>query len=675
MNRCEAQSSLQVVSSNQMRIREQLTGMADLILHGFEKVCARLVVLLLASLIIQGQSQFISPSKNIEAVGVPPIPASLAGEVQPYTGVYGLPLAGWSPTTREIWLKGISSATWISSVRSPGATAETSPIYIQSPGIYDIYFQPQSKYLAYTRDANGDESFQLYLYEIATAKTTLLSTGKARDTEPVWSNAGDKIVYSSSPTGTSGVSLRLLNPFDPKTDHLLAQSSGTYFKAYDWSPDDKQIVYCDFASNTASTLWLIDASTGSKVLLSSKSSQPEYYDFPQFAKDGKGVYVVTDHDSDFRRLAYIDLASRKISYVPSGEKWDVEEFQVGPNGKTIAFITNQDGASRFHLFDIAGGKEISSPQLPLGVMSDLKWRKDSTEVAFNFKSPKTPNDIYSVNVETGKAELWITNGVATSKFSQPELIHWPTFDKRILSGFLFRPPAKFTGKRPVIIDIHGGPEDQYRPVFGYEDNYVLNELGVAKIYPNVRGSSGYGKAFLHLDDGVHREDCVKDLGSLLDWIKTQPDLDSEHVLVEGASYGGYLALSAAFMYGDRIRGVISDSAISNLASFVQHTEGWRQELQRAEFGDERDAKTKEFMERTAPLNNASKMKKPMLITQGQNDPRVPVSEASRLVAATKDRIPVWYIVAKDEGHGFLHQDNRDFRLYTTILFVKEFLLK
>lgn len=657
------------------RDQTQLAGTAALTLRRLTQGWAKVVLFVCTSLVVQAQSQFISPNKNIDASGVPPIPASLANEVQPYTSVYGLPLAGWSPTSREIWLKGVSSATWVSTVKSPGATAETSPIYIQSPGIYDVYFQPQTKYLAYTRDANGDETFQLNLYEITTGKTTVLSDGKSRNTEPVWSNAGDKIVYSSTPTGSSGVNLRLINPADPKTDHLLAQSSGTYFKAYDWSPDDKQIVYCDFSSNTASTLWLIDASTGSKLLLSPTSSQPEFYDFPQFAKDGKGVYVVTDHDSDFRRLAYIDLISHKVSYVPSTDKWDVEEFQVAPNGKNIAFITNQDGASRLHLVEIGSGKELASPQLPLGVMSDLKWRSDSSEVAFNFKSPRTPNDVYSVNAENGKADLWVTNGVDASKFSQPELIHWPTFDKRILSGFMYRPPAKFTGKRPVIIDIHGGPEDQYRPVFGYEDNYFLNELGVAKIYPNVRGSSGYGKAFLHLDDGIRREDCVKDLGALLDWIKTQPNLDSERVMVEGASYGGYLALSAAFTYGDRIRGVISDYGISNLAGFVEHTEGWRRELQRAEFGDERDAKTREFMERTAPLNNASKMKKPMLITQGQNDPRVPVTEASRLVAAAKDRIPVWYIVAKDEGHGFLHQDNRDYRLYTTILFVKEFLLK
>jgi dipeptidyl aminopeptidase/acylaminoacyl peptidase len=286
--------------------------------------------------------------------------------------------------------------------------------------------------------------------------------------------------------------------------------------------------------------------------------------------------------------------------------------------------------------------------------------------------------VYSVNAETGQVELWaksVTNGVDTSKFSRPELIHWPTFDKRTISGFLYRPAAKFKGKRPVIIDIHGGPEEQYRPGFVFEDNYLLNEVGVAKIYPNVRGSSGYGKTFLGLDNGVLRDDAVRDIGALLDWIKTQPDLDADRVLVEGTSYGGYVALSTACTYSDRIRGSISDSGISNLASFVEHTEGWRRDIQRAEFGDERDPKLRDFMDRTAPLNNAKQIKKPLLIIQGQNDPRVPFGDAAKLVAATKDRVPVWYILAKDEGHGFVQQSNRDYRLYASILFVKEFLLK
>jgi dipeptidyl aminopeptidase/acylaminoacyl peptidase len=637
-----------------------------------------LVSIALVAAVASAQSEFLSPDKNIESIGVPPIPASLAREVQPYLGVYGLPVAGWDSSKREILLKGLSSVTWISRITSPGTTAQPSSVYIQGNGIYDVYFQPQGKYLAYTRDAEGNETFQLYLYDVNSRESRMLSDGKSRNTEPVWSNAGDKIVYSSTPVGEAGVNLRLIDPLDPKTDHLIAKSSGTYFKAYDWSPDDKQIIFCDFASNTASTLWLIDVATGKKSLLSPKTNVSELYDFPQFSKDGKGVYVVTDHGSDMRRVAYIESATGKISYVPSNTKWDVDELQLSPDGKTLAFVTNEDGISRLHFLDVAADKERTAPQLPIGLISDLKWHENSTDLAFNFKSPRAPNDVYSVDTQTNKVELWaksITNGVDTEKFSTPELIHWTTFDKRSISGFLYRPSANFKGKRPVVIDIHGGPEDQYRPGFGYDHNYFLNELGVAKIYPNVRGSSGYGKTFLALDNGLRREDAVKDIGSLLDWIKTQPDLDPDRVLVEGASYGGYLALSTAFMYSDRIKGVISDSGISNLASFVEHTEGWRRELQRAEFGDERDAKTKEFMERTAPLNNASKMKKPMLITQGQNDPRVPVSEAARLVTATKDRIPVWYIVAKGEGHGFLQQDNRNYRLYATILFVKEFLLK
>lgn len=652
-------------------------GAAFLTSAQLSKLWSALIVISLTVHGIQAQSN--SPTKNIEVLGVPPIPSSIAREVQPYTGIYGLPVAGWNPAKREIWLKGLSRVTWISRVASPGATPETSSIYIQSNGIYDIYFQPQGEYLAYTRDANGNESFQLYLYKISSRQSTLLSDGKSRNTEPVWSNAGDKIVYSSSPFGTEGVNLRLLNPFEPKTDRLLEKSSGSYLKAYDWSPDDKSIVYCDFTSNTTSTLWIADAETGKNKLISPLSNKPELYDFPQFSKDGKRVYVVTDHASDFRRLAYIELSSGQIGHVSSLAQWDVEDFQISPNGKTLAFITNEDGISRLHLIDLMIGKELPVGQLPVGIISDIKWRRDSTELAFNFKSPTTPNDVYSVSVQSGNVERWaksITNGVDTSKFVQPELIHWQTFDNRTLSGFLYRPPqAKFKGKRPVIIDIHGGPEEQYRPTFLYEDNYLLNDLGVAKIHPNVRGSSGYGKAFLNLDNGVLRVDAVKDIGALLEWIKTQPDLDAERVLVQGVSYGGFLALSTAVAYSDRIRATVSESGISDLASFVEHTEGWRRDLQRSEFGDERDAKARAVMAQMSPLNNAQKIKKPLLIIHGQNDPRVPIADTSKLVAATKDRIPLWYILAKNEGHGFVNQSNRDYRLYAQILFIREFLLK
>ncbi|HEX9001174.1 MAG TPA: prolyl oligopeptidase family serine peptidase, partial [Blastocatellia bacterium] len=288
-------------------------------------------------------------------------------------------------------------------------------------------------------------------------------------------------------------------------------------------------------------------------------------------------------------------------------------------------------------------------------------------------------DVYSINAVTMKSERWsksVADGVDTEKLSQPELVRWKSFDGRMISGFIYRPPATFTGKRPVIIDIHGGPEEQYRPEYGYDDNYFMSELGVVKIYPNVRGSSGFGKAFLRLDDGQRRENAVKDIGALLDWIKTQPDLDADRVMLLGGSYGAYLALSSAVHYSNRIRGVVSESGVSNLASFVANTEGWRRDVQRAEYGDERDTKIRAFLEKTAPLNNVQKIKKPLLIIHGKNDPRNPVSEAEAMVqAAKKAGIPVWYLLAKDEGHGFAKTPNRNYKLYTTILFVKEFLLK
>ncbi len=628
---------------------------------------------------VSGQNDEIAPGANLEVHGIPKVPASLAQKVRRYTNAYGPPLAGWDPAKREVWLKGISNFAWVSRIEAPGKFPQTW-LNIQATGVYDLYFQPQAKHLIYNRDADGDEAFQMYLYDIEKRSSSLFTDGKSRGTEPVWSNSGEQIVYSSSPPGGNGVSLHLVNPFDPKTNRLLAQSTGNYLKAYDWSPDDRQIAYCEFIANTISKLWVIDAKTGEKQLLSSDNKKEEqYYDSPQFSQDGKGLYVVTDKDSDFRRLAYLDLKTKQFKSLTTDIKWDVDEFQLAPDGKTLAVVTNEDGISRLYLTATETGQRTPIPSLPVGIVSDLKWRSNSTDLAFNFKSPRTPNDVYSLEVKTEKIERWakgMVMGIEADKLSQPELIKWKSFDGRTISGFLHRPPATFTGKRPVIIDIHGGPVDQYRPGFGYDDNFFINELGVARIYPNVRGSSGYGKTFLNLDDGLKREDATKDIGALLDWIKTQPDLDPERVMVYGSSHGGYVALSVAVNYGDRIRGVISDSGQSNLATFIERTEGWRRDVQRPEFGDERDPKIRAFMERTAPLNNAQKIKKPLLILQGKNDPRVPVTEAEAMFQAVKKNdVPVWYLLAKDEGHTFVKQSNRNFRLYAIILFVQEHLLK
>src|SRR5215510_469652 len=627
---------------------------------------------------ISAQGDEIAPGDNLEVVGVPKIPKSLAEQAKRYTGAYGLPLAGWDVVKREVWLKGLSTATWLTRIENPGGMPRMW-IYMQEGGVYDIYFQPQSKYFLFNKDTNGDEAFQMYLYDVASRKGNLISDGKSRSTEPVWSNSGEQVIYSCAPPEGAAVNLCLINPFDPKSNRLLVQSTGNYLKAYDWSPDNRQTVFCEFISNVDSKLWLLDIAKGEKRLLSPQKGEGEYYSSPKFGKDGKGVYVITDRGSEFRRLAYLELSAGKLSYLTNEIKWDVDGFQVSPDGKTMAFTTNEDGVSRLYLLDIATKQKRAVASMPVGVISDLRWHSNSVDLAFNFKSPRTPNDVYSLDIKTEKLERWgqsVSGGVELEKYSVPELIHWKSFDGKMISGFLYRPPSTFKGKRPVIIDIHGGPEMQHRPGYGNDDNFYINEFGVAKIYPNVRGSSGYGKTFLNLDNGLKREDAVKDVGALLDWIKTQPDLDDNRVMVQGSSYGGYVALSVATLFSDRIRAAISDSGITNLATFIERTEGWRRDVQRPEFGDERDPKVRAFMERTAPLNNVDKIKKPLLIIQGKNDPRVPVSEAEAIVqAAKKAGIPVWYLLAKDEGHGFVQPKNWEFRSYTIASFIKEYLLK
>jgi len=356
----------------------------------------------------------------------------------------------------------------------------------------------------------------------------------------------------------------------------------------------------------------------------------------------------------------------------------VDEFALSWDARTIAFLTNEDGLSTLHLMDIATGSELSVPKLPVGLVSGLIWHRKNRELAFIISSAASPGDCYSLEADSGKLERWTTSesAVNTDGFREPELVRWKSFDGKMISGFLYAPPSKFTGKRPVIVDIHGGPEGQSRPDFLGRYNYFLNELGIAIILPNVRGSTGYGKTFVKLDNGFLREDSYKDIQALFDWIATQPGLDAARIGVTGGSYGGHMTLAVSTFYSDRIRCSIDIVGMSNLVTFLEHTEGYRRDLRRVEYGDERAPKMREFLERTAPLNNVQKIAHPLFIVAGKNDPRVPASEGEQMVDALKKRgVPVWWLMANDEGHGFAKKKNADFLFYATARFVQEYLLQ
>ena len=628
------------------------------------------------------QEAVVAPNENLIVEGVPPIPQALAEKADRYTNFRSAFFASWHPTKREMLIATRFADTFqIHQVKMPAGARTQLTFYVDD--VRGAQYPPKGgDSFVFSKDIGGGEFYQLYRYDDSTGAVTLLTDGKSRNIGEVWSNDGKQMAYSSTRRDGKDVDIWLsepAHPDDPKTNRMLAQMTGGGWGALDWSPDDQQLLLLEEISANETYVWLVDSTTGAKTLLTPKGGAEKIaYASAKFSKDGKGIYLTTDKDSEFQRLAYLDLSSKKYTFLTAHIHWDVEDFDITPDGKAIAFTTNEDGFSVLHLLDTKSGKEKPAPKLPAGLIFGVKWHRNGRDLAFGVTGSRSPSDVYSIDVPTGKVDRWTsseTGGLNPESFSEAELVHWKTFDGKSISGFLYRPAARFTGKRPVIIDIHGGPEGQFRPAFLGRNNYYMNELGIAMIFPNVRGSTGYGKTFLTLDNGFLREDSYKDINSLFDWIAQQPDLDASRVMVTGGSYGGFMTLAVATNYNDRLRCSVDIVGPSNLVTFLENTSGYRQDLRRVEYGDERDPKMRAFLERIAPANNAQKISKPLFVIQGKNDPRVPWTEAQQMVAVVrKNGAPVWFLMAKDEGHGFSKKKNVDYQFYATVLFIQQFLL-
>jgi len=636
-------------------------------------------LLLLAAAGALAQEAVLAPPDNLVLDNVPAIPASLAETAGRYGENRSAFPSDWHPQRREMLIGTRFGNTYQTHlVKMPGGARQQLTFFTEP--VYGGSFHPRGgDYFVFSRDVGGGEWYQLFRYDLATRNSTLLTDGKSRNLLGPWSTRGDLIAYTSTRRTGQDTDLWVMNPADPKTDHLLTQLSGGGWRPEDWSPDDKKILLIEDISVNETYVWLVDTATGEKTALTPRKTDEQVaYSNARFSKDGKGVYLTSDKGSEFQRLVYIDLANKQMKVLSSNIPWDVDEFALSYDGKRIAFVTNEDGLSALHLLDTASGRELPVPKLPVGLVSSLIWHRNNHDLAFGLTTARSPYDCYSLNLTTGKVERWTTSETAvnTEAFPEAELVRWKTFDGKMISGFLFHPPAKFSGKRPVLIDIHGGPEGQSRPGFLGRDNYYLNELGIALIFPNVRGSTGYGKTFTKLDNGFLRQDSYKDINALFDWIPTRSDLDADRVAVTGGSYGGHMTLAVSTFYSDRIRCSIDIVGMSNLVTFLEHTEAYRRDLRRVEYGDERDPKMREFLERIAPMNNLDKIRKPMMVVAGKNDPRVPVSESDQIVAGLKkEGTPVWYLMAKDEGHGYQKKPNQDFLFYADVVFLQQYLLK
>ena len=617
--------------------------------------------------------------ENLVVDGIPAIPTGLPADVRRYTEARGAALADWHPTRREMLISTrFGNTAQVHVVRMPlGARFQFT--FFDEPVTGASYDPKDGSYFVFAKDVGGNEFTQLYRDDLATGRVTLLTDGgRSQNGGATWSHAGDRIAYGSTRRNGADRDLYVMDPANPSSDRRVLEVSGGGWSVLDWSPDDRQLLVAQFLSVNQSFLWLVDVATGAKSPATPQSADTVAYGGGEFSADGRGLYLTSDQGGEFQRLAYLDLATKAVTPLTSQIPWDVDEFDVSPDGRQVAFVTNEAGISKLYLLDAATRRFRPLGGLPVGVLGGLRWHRNGHDLGFTLGTAQFPGDVYSIDVRTGALTRWTESelgGLVAAELPEPALIRWTAADKREITGFLYRPPARFTGPRPVIISIHGGPEGQSRPGFLGRDNYFLLELGAAVIQPNVRGSTGYGKTFVKLDNGTKRMDAVADISALLDWIARQPDLDAAHVMVTGGSYGGFMTLAVATTYNDRITCALDVVGISNFNTFLKNTESYRRDLRRVEYGDERDSATAAYFDRTAPLTNAGRITKPLFVVAGLNDPRVPHTEAEQMVARVKQNgSPVWFLMANDEGHGFRKKGNRDYQFYATVLFVRQFLM-
>jgi dipeptidyl aminopeptidase/acylaminoacyl peptidase len=639
-----------------------------------------LAVILLGSREGRAQStDTLVPPENLVPDGMPPIPGSLVDQVRPYTEYRSAGLADWHPSRREMLIATrFGSTPQIHRVSMPlGARSQLT--FFDEPVTFASYEPRTGAYFLFTKDVGGNEFGQIYRYDFATRRSVQLTPGGRSQNGGIrWSHAGDRIAYGSTRRNGADRDLYVMNPADSGTDHLVLQVEGGGWAATDWSPDDRRLIAIEELSVNRSRLWLVDLPDGARrEIVPLGAPDTVAYGGARFSADGRSLYVTTDQGSEFKRLARIDLASRRLTVLTPRIDHDVVAFEPSHDGRTIAFTVNQDGRFALYLLDTATGRSRAVKGVPLGIVGGLHWHPTRNLLGFTLSTIRSPGDVYVLDPARQALTRWTeseTGGLDTSTLPEPQLIRWTSFDGREITGFYYRPPARFTGKRPVIVDIHGGPEGQALPGFQGRQTYFFAELGVALIEPNVRGSTGYGKTFTKLDNGMHRLDSVRDIGALLDWIAGQPDLDADRVMVTGGSYGGYMTLAVATMYDKRIRSSLDVVGISNFITFLTNTESYRRDLRRVEYGDERDPAMRAYFEKIAPVNQTDSITKPLFVVQGANDPRVPRTESEQMVKQVRERgKSVWYLLAKDEGHGFRKKPNVDYMFYSTVEFVRRTL--
>lgn len=604
---------------------------------------------------------------------VPVTPDDVRDKLIQYTNTRAAGFDGFTPDGAILISTRFGDTSQIHKVARPMGARSQLTFYPEQIG--GVSVRPNSNIFVFRKDKGGDEFHQYFTFDMASGRAAQFTEAGTRNESLNFSRDGKQIAWTVTRSGSAAREIVIADATTPATKRIIVTKTGGW-SVFDFSPDGKSLLVGEYVSITNSKRAILDIATGTFTPITPNLNVS--YDGGEFSADGKAIYIVTDENSDTAYGVKIDLATNSRTRITPGQDWDVEGLSLSPNGANLAYVVNEGGLSKMYLMATANGARAQEVSLPIGVLGGAEWSKDSQKIGFSLSTASAPSDAYVYNITNRALVRWTQSeigGLNPASFVTPRLIQYLSFDnvgaaRRTIPAFVYEP--KTAGPHPVIIQIHGGPEGQSRPNFSSTIQYWVNELDAVVIVPNVRGSTGYGKAYVDLDNGFKREDSVKDIGALLDWIETQPSMNKNKVAVYGGSYGGYMVLASMTNFNDRLAGAIDIVGISNFATFLQNTQGYRRDLRRVEYGDERDPAMRAFHERIAPLNNASKITKPLFVIQGHNDPRVPQSEAEQIVARVRSNGgKVWYMLGMDEGHGFAKKSNRDAQREAETLFFRE----
>ena len=624
---------------------------------------------------------------NLVMEDVPEIPADIVDGLNRYLNVRSASFREWAADGQSMYITTrFADVSQLHRVDMPGG-ARHQVTFFEEP-IGGISRQPGGANIIFTRDAGGSEFSQVFLLDPIDGATTMLTDGESRNGGVTWDREGRRIAYTSTARNGASNDLWIMDPEDASSAEIVLESpDGTTWGAVEFNATGTRVLVSNYASIADARVNLLDLDTGAVTRLAGDPDEPSANFAVAFDDANDGFWFVTDRGGEFRQLAWQANSPDADPEILTGDiPWDVGGGAISNQRDRLVFAANEGGMSRVYLMDTKSREYRPIDSLPTGLVFGFEFAPDDSRLAMTFNTSITPSDVYVLELgddplDYGALVRWTESeigGLDMSAFRTPELVTFPTFDEvdgapRQIPAWVYKPAGP--GPFPVVVSIHGGPEGQSRPGFSSTYQMWIDRLGVAVVVPNVRGSAGYGKSYLALDNGFKREDSVKDIGALLDWIETEDDLDEGRVAVFGGSYGGYMVLASSFHYSDRLKAAVDIVGISNFVTFLENTQDYRRDLRRVEYGDERDPAMRAHLESIAPMNHVEKMRHPMFIVQGENDPRVPVTESAQMVKALRDAgQTVWYMNALNEGHGYRKKENRDIYQQATVLFLQEHLV-